>query len=37
MRHGWLKAEFETGSPDPTTVGELVIERRAIGENLAAL
>ncbi len=32
-----LKAEFETGSPNPTTVGELVIERRAIAENLAAL
>jgi len=32
-----LKAEFETGSPDPTAVGELVIERRVIAENLVSL
>jgi hypothetical protein len=32
-----LKAEFDTGSPDPTTVGELVIERRTIAENQVSL
>lgn len=32
-----LKAEFESGDPSVETVGTLVIERRAVGEQLAGL
>jgi len=32
-----LEILFETGDPDPAVVGELVIERRAIGEELVMI